>query len=1020
VTGRNPLSLFNLTPYRTALTLFGTVVMPRRRVVAREQLEELLALPVAEPELIRYWTLSAADLAVIERRRRDPNQLGFAVQLCAFRYPGRLLRPREAIPEPALCFVASQLRVAPDVLADYAVRRQTRREQLSALRAAFGFRMFGPEHRRELLAWLVPVALASTNALTIAATLMDELRRRKIIAPGASVIERLVAAAATLAGRQVANQLTRGLRPIQAQALDALLTIKQGTALGGLAWARQPPGAPGYRTLVRLIEQRGLLSAIGIDPTCAEGVHPERLRKLAREGARFTAQHLRALSPPRRRATLVATVLDTITRLTDDIVALFDRAVGRMFRRAEIRAQEALIRDAGAINDKMRLLAKLGTALIEARESGADLQEAVAVAIGWDKLAHSVEEAKRLARPGKADLSALAARAWPVLHRLGPLFLGSLRFHSVPAAAATLRSVEILRSIYQSSSRKWPHNLPTSFLRPVWREAVLSAGGAEHRIWEAAILLALRDRLRAGDIWVEGSRQWRAIEDQLIAPTLFAAMREAEPLPVAAPATAEKYFAERRALLERRLAEVAAKAAADKLEDVRVKGDELKITPLKAATPEEAEILASRLYAMVPNLRIPSLLGEVDRWTGFTGAFTHLHSQTPADDRRIVLSAVLADATNLGLTRMAEACSVASYRQLAWTAAWHLREETYRHALAILTNAQQHQPLAALFGASDVSSSDGQHYPTAGPGEAVGAVNAHYERTASTLFYTHLSARQAPYHTVAIPPSGEAAHVIDGLLYHEADLSIATHHTDGGGVSDHVFALAYLLGFYFAPRIPNLAERRLYTFGPASAWPAFESFIAGRIDERLITAHWDDVLRLAISVRTGAASASLLLKRLGSYPRQNGLALALREIGRIERTLFMLDWFELPGLRRQATVELNKGEARNALARAVCFHRLGRLRDRAAAAQQYRASGLALVTAAIMLWNTVYLGRALDELRRGGEIVPDPLLAHLAPVGWQHINLTGDYLWDADSGLGPDGFRSLRTPAPNPRPALVA
>jgi len=240
-----------------------------------------------------------------------------------------------------------------------------------------------------------------------------------------------------------------------------------------------------------------------------------------------------------------------------------------------------------------------------------------------------------------------------------------------------------------------------------------------------------------------------------------------------------------------------------------------------------------------------------------------------------------------------------------------------------------------------VSSSDGQHFPTAGPGEAVGAVNAHYERTASALFYTHLSARQAPYHTIAIPPSGEAAYVIDGLLYHEADLSIATHHTDGGGVSDHTFALAYLLGFYFAPRIPNLTERRLYTFGRAGAWPVFEPFIAGRIDETLITAHWDDVSRLATSVRTGAASASLLLKRLGAYPRQNGLALALHEIGRIERTLFMLDWFELPALRRQVTVELNKGEARNALARAVCFHRLGRLRDRATEAQQYRASGLA-------------------------------------------------------------------------------
>ena len=196
-----------------------------------------------------------------------------------------------------------------------------------------------------------------------------------------------------------------------------------------------------------------------------------------------------------------------------------------------------------------------------------------------------------------------------------------------------------------------------------------------------------------------------------------------------------------------------------------------------------------------------------------------------------------------------------------------------------------------------MSSSDGQGFPTAGRGEAVGAINAHYGRETSALFYTHHSARHAPYHIAAIPPSGEAAHVIDGVLYHEADLSIATHHTDGGGVNDQVFALAHLLGFRFAPRIPNLAERRLYAFGAANTWPSLEPFIAGRLDEKMIVNHWSDVLRLTTSVRTGVVSASLMLKRLGAYPRQNGLALALREIGRIERTLFTLDWLEQPQLR---------------------------------------------------------------------------------------------------------------------------
>lgn len=989
--------------------------MPRRRALTEAQLETLFAIPTTEADLIRHWTLDEADLAAVDRRRGAANQLGYALQLCAFRYPGRLLRPGEAIPEAALRFVADQLRIGAAALAAalaaYAARPQTRREQLDGLREAFGFRMFAPGHGRDLLAWMLPVALATTSASGIAVTLMDELRRRWIIAPGPSVVERLVAASLVVAERHVAGQLTRGLTPKQTDALDKLLVLKEGTAVSVLAWARQPPGAPGHKALKRIVEQLARLRAVGLDPACAEGVHPERLRKLAREGARYTAQHLRLLSPLRRRATLVATVLDTVTRLTDDGVALFDRAIGRMFRRAEAREETAVLRDARAVNDKVRLLAKLGTALIEAKKGGADLDGAVASAVGWDKLAASVAEAERLTRPDKVDLPALAARAWPVLHRLGPLFLGAFRLRAVPAAAATLRAVELLRSAYDDG-RRWPKSLPTAFLRTAWRDAVMSVsdvGAVEHRrTWEAATLLALRDRLRAGDIWVEGSRQWRAVEDQLIPSALFAAMRDAGPLPVAVPATAEQYLAERRALLDRRLTEIDSKAAAGALEDVRIKDGELTITPLKAITPEAAEKLTDRLYAAAPDLRITSLLADVHRWTGFADAFTHLHTGLPADDPRVVLTAVLADATNLGLTRMAGACSVASYQKLAWTAGWHLREDTYRQALAALVNAQQRQPLAALFGAADVSSSDGQHFLTAGQGEALGAHNARHGREPSSLFYTHHSARHAPFHAAAIPPAGEAAYVVDGLLYHEADLSIVTHHTDGGGVSDHNFALMHLLGHQLAPRIPNLADRRLYAVGPASTWPTLEPFIAGQPNDKLVAAHWDDVLRLTASVRTGAVSASLMLRRLGAYPRQNGLALALREIGRIERTLYTLDWLERPPLRRQTTAELNKGESRNALSRAVCFHRLGRLRDRTVEAQQHRASGLALVTAAISLWNTVYLGRALDALRRRGEDVPDALLAHVAPLGWQHINLTGDYLWNVDSAFGPDGFRLLR------------
>ena len=116
--------------------------------------------------------------------------------------------------------------------------------------------------------------------------------------------------------------------------------------------------------------------------------------------------------------------------------------------------------------------------------------------------------------------------------------------------------------------------------------------------------------------------------------------------------------------------------------------------------------------------------------------------------------------------------------------------------------------------------------------------------------------------------------------------------------------------------------------------------------------------------------------------------------------------------------ELNKGKSRNSLARAVFIHRLGEIRDRTYENQRHRASGLNLLVAAITLWNTRYLNRAIAAMRET-EDVPDHLLAHLSPLGWEHINLTGDYVWSAadDATENRDGLRSLR---PAPDPALLA
>ncbi len=166
--------------------------------------------------------------------------------------------------------------------------------------------------------------------------------------------------------------------------------------------------------------------------------------------------------------------------------------------------------------------------------------------------------------------------------------------------------------------------------------------------------------------------------------------------------------------------------------------------------------------------------------------------------------------------------------------------------------------------------------------------------------------------------------------------------------------------------------------------------------------------RVASSICHGTVSASLLMRKLAAYPRQNQVARALTEMGKLERTAFLLEYFRDEALRRRVLIGLNKGEALHALARQLFFGRLGELRDRAFEDQMHRASCLHLLMAAIAAWNTVYLTKAIATLRKRGEDIPEATVAHIAPLGWEHIRLIGDYHFAPQSGRSLENLRPLR------------
>jgi TnpA family transposase len=237
----------------------------------------------------------------------------------------------------------------------------------------------------------------------------------------------------------------------------------------------------------------------------------------------------------------------------------------------------------------------------------------------------------------------------------------------------------------------------------------------------------------------------------------------------------------------------------------------LRNAPQSPAARNILRLIERLAYDRLPRVKITDLLLEVDAWTGFSECFIHRRSGREADDRNALLTVILADGINLGLTRMAETCRGASLRQLAHLHDWHISEAAYGEALGRLIDAHRAMPLAALWGDGTTSSSDGQQFHAGGRGAAIGDINARSGNEPGVAFYTHVSDRYDPFASrVIAATAGEAPYVLDGLLYHQTGLTIEEHYTDTGGASDHVFGLMPFFGYRFAPRLRDIKERRLH------------------------------------------------------------------------------------------------------------------------------------------------------------------------------------------------------------------
>ncbi|GAA3152631.1 hypothetical protein GCM10010466_49530 [Planomonospora alba] len=261
-----------------------------------------------------------------------------------------------------------------------------------------------------------------------------------------------------------------------------------------------------------------------------------------------------------------------------------------------------------------------------------------------------------------------------------------------------------------------------------------------------------------------------------------------------------------------------------------------------------------------------------------------------------------------------------------------MREETLRAANLALIGYHQKLPLTAVFGSGTLSSSDGQRFPTRGKSVTAKALSRYFAHEGLST-YTHVTDQHTTYGTkIIVATKREAHYVLDEILGNATDIPITEHATDTHGVTLVNFGLFDLLGLQLSPRIRDLGKITLYRTGLKSqvemAFPLAGPLLTRRANLDLIAAHWDDLLRLAGSLKFGHATASLLVGKLSASSRQNALAAALKEYGALRRTIYAARYLSDPAYRRKISRQLNKGGSLHALKRDLLYAHEGTIRAR--------------------------------------------------------------------------------------------
>jgi TnpA family transposase len=855
----------------------------------------------------------------------------------------------------------------------------------------------------------------------------EYLASSRVARPGVVLILKRVAAARARAREETWMRAAHLLTDRRRAELDLLLVPDALLGRSALAWLGIGATSSTPAAVKAELEKLTYLRRLDAHTLDLSMLPAERRRFLAGVGRRLTPQALARREPERRYPILLTLLAQSAVDVLDEVLLLFDQAVSGRESAAKQKLTEALAERARGGENRQQLLDEILSVVLDPVVGDEQVGPLLRSRIGMERM-RAAWAARTERLPRDHGHLALMDASMSYLRQFAPAVLAAVRFSGGLGTDELLRAVSMLAELYATGTRKVPAGAPVGFVPTKWAGYLVAAAEAGditayRHYWELCVLVALRDGLRSGDVFVPGSRRYADPASFLLTAGAWAAQRVEFCHLVGKPAAAGEALA---------LADDELRTALGDLEGLLVKGTtgevrltdagELVIPPLTAEdVPGEAETLRDELAVMLPRVPLASVLVEIDARTGFTDHLVHAGGKVTrsAELKRNLLYVVIAEATNMGLGAMAESCGV-PYDVLAWTAEWYFRPETLEAANAAIVNYHHRLPLTQAFGPGTLSSSDGQRFPVKGKSITARHLSRYFARGQGISTYTHVSDQHSTFDTkVIVATAPESHYVLDGILGNATDLPIDEHATDTHGATLANFALFDLVGKQLSPRIRDLGKITLYRTGPRqeflARYPRAGALLTRRLNTDLITERWDDLLRVAASVQGGHATAALVVGKLCSSKRQqNALTSAIKEYGALRRTVYAARYLADETYRRRIARQLNKGENLHALRRSLAYAGEGAIRRRHHEQQTEQMWCLTVATNAIVCWSTEYHGLGVAALRRDGRDIDDEVLAHIWPTHHENVHFYGTHSVDIDGELAQldaDGYRPLRLPS---------